>query len=68
MTGEIKDGCVCQACGSRYKVDLLIPDELWEQIKPSGKLEGAGLLCGRCIMDRLEAIGNFDAFVAERTQ
>ena len=64
--GELEEGCVCQGCGRCYKVDLLIPDELWEQIKPAGKPEGAGLLCGRCIMNRLEAFGEFDAFVAER--
>ena len=59
MTSEIKDGCVCQGCGSRYKVDLLIPDELWERIKPQGKPTGSGLLCGMCIMNRIEEIGEF---------
>jgi len=52
--------CTCQGCGKQYKVDLVIPDELWEQIKPNGKSEGAGLLCGACIMSRIEEISDYD--------
>lgn len=26
-------GCICQKCGSIYKMDLIIPDELWDNIK-----------------------------------
>jgi glycyl-tRNA synthetase (class II) len=57
--------CTCQECGSKYKVDLLIPDELWERIKPEGKSEGAGLLCGSCIMKKLEEILDYSAFYLE---
>lgn len=46
--------CTCQGCGEKYAVDLILPDELWEEIKPEGKPQGAGLLCGRCIMHRIE--------------
>jgi hypothetical protein len=49
--------CVCQRCGNKYKVDIIIPDELWEQIKPQHKPIGAGLLCGNCIVDALEERG-----------
>jgi hypothetical protein len=49
-------GCLCQDCGRRYRVDLLIPDELWSRI--SGVHE---LLCGQCIVRRSEALGEFDA-------
>jgi len=52
--------CTCQGCGKQYKVDLVIPDELWEQIKPNGKPVGAGLLCGACIMNRIEKISDYD--------
>ena len=55
--------CKCQGCGKQYKVDLLIPDKLWEEkIKPKGKGKGVGMLCGSCIMMKIEAIGNYDAW------
>ena len=44
-TNEV--GRKCQGCGRRYKVDFLIPDELWAKITP--KAGAAGLLCGSCI-------------------
>ncbi len=46
--------CKCQECERQYKVDIIVPDELWKQIKPDGKLSGGGMLCGSCIMDRIE--------------
>lgn len=39
-----------------------MPDDLWECIKPYGKPEGAGLLCGPCIMDNIEVWGEYSAF------
>ncbi len=47
-------GCRCNACGKTYCVDLVVPDELWERIKPDGKPVGAGLLCPSCIGTRIE--------------
>lgn len=29
--------CQCQDCGRKYTVDLLVPDDLWNRIKPKGK-------------------------------
>lgn len=52
----------CQDCGGRYKVDVLVPDELWEEIKPYGKLQGAGLLCGERIFERIENRNQYGAF------
>jgi len=49
--------CTCQICGRKYKVDLNIPDELWKRIK----MPGINLLCGSCIMSRIEALGEYDA-------
>lgn len=46
--------CKCQECGRQYRVDISIPDELWEQIKPKGKEEGCGMMCGSCIMAKIE--------------
>lgn len=51
------EGCTCQKCGSRYRVDLMVPDALWNQIKPEGKENGAGLLCGHCLISAMEARG-----------
>jgi len=54
--------CTCQQCGVKYKVDLLISDGIWEKIKPEGKPEGAGLLCGSCIMKNIEKISDYDCY------
>lgn len=52
--------CKCQNCGNKFKVDLNIPDDLWEKIKSLNKLKGAGLLCGKCIMEKIEEISDYD--------
>lgn len=54
--------CKCQSCATQYKVDIIVPDDLWEQIKPEGKPEGAGLLCGRCIFERIEALDRYAGY------
>jgi hypothetical protein len=51
-----KEGCTCQGCGEKYHVDFSVTDEVWEAIKPKGKPEGAGLLCGKCIIERLSGL------------
>ena len=51
--------CKCQECSKQFKVDLNIPDELWEIIKPKDKSFG-GLLCGSCIMNRIELFSDYD--------
>ena len=53
--------CKCQSCGRHYKVDLVVPDETWEKIKPEGKPDGGGMLCGICIMVRIEQLGDYGA-------
>ena len=53
--------CKCQRCKKQYKVDLIIPDKLWEKIKPKGKPKGAGRLCGSCIMEKIEGLNEYDA-------
>lgn len=55
-------GCICQDCGKNYTVDVNIPDDLWEEIKPPEKPEGSGLLCGACIMARIELVKGFATF------
>lgn len=44
------EGCLCQRCGSRYTVDFMLPDMLWDRI--SGAFN---LLCGWCIVELVEA-------------
>ena len=54
--------CKCQSCGDLYKVDVSVSDDLWEKIKPEGKTEGSGLLCGCCIFERIESLNKYDCF------
>jgi hypothetical protein len=65
---EVKDaefdsrygGCKCQLCGKRYKVDWMIPDEIWLKISPKKSL--GGLLCGSCIAELIEEFDEFGMF------
>lgn len=55
--------CICQECKKKYKVDLLIPDSLWEaEIKPKNAPKGCGMLCGECITRKIEALGQYNAY------
>lgn len=54
--------CICHECGHKYKVDILVDDDLWEQIKPNGVKLGCGLLCGSCICERIESIDEYAAY------
>lgn len=54
--------CLCQQCKKRYKVDLILSDQLWEKIKPINKSIGAGLLCGKCIMEKIESFDKYDTY------
>jgi len=58
--------CICQGCGKRYRIDIMIPDDMWKKIKPRLKVEGAGLLCGSCIVNRLEKLNEYDAYKLEK--
>ena len=72
IDGELKDpredGCLCQGCGKRYKVDLIIPNDVWAKICPNKNsidpLYGSGLLCGVCIMQRVEDLDEFEVINA----
>lgn len=55
-----EEGCTCQNCGNKYKVDFIIPDDLWIKISPQ-KSE-AGMLCGICTVKAIEEFGEFDAY------
>jgi hypothetical protein len=54
----------CYDCGRPYGddgwIEAVIPDKVWNRIKPDGCSDGAGLLCINCISDRLSAAGISD--------
>lgn len=56
----MNDSCLCQRCGQRYKVDVILSDDLWRKL--TGRADGSGLLCGMCILARIENLGAFGAF------
>ncbi len=53
----VDDGCVCTVCGRTYPGDFIVSDDVWRDINPSGKL-----LCGCCIVLKLEETLGFCAF------
>jgi len=54
--------CKCQCCGKRYYIDIIVSDKDWKRIQPPEKPTGAGLLCGSCIVERLEAKNIHDSY------
>lgn len=54
---EVEAGDLCDVCGNSFPTIYKVPDEVWEQIKPEGVAEGAGLLCPQCAMARAEVQG-----------
>lgn len=53
-----EDGCTCHQCQSTYKVDMVLPDDMWNRI---ARYDGE-MLCGRCICARLETLDEFGAY------
>jgi hypothetical protein len=54
--------CICQNCGDKYKVDIILDNQLWKLISSKKKL-----LCGKCIIDELESKG-YGAFKLEKNR
>lgn len=54
----------CHDCGLEYGgvgwIEAIIPDKVWNLIRPEGCPEGTGLLCINCISKRLEERGYKD--------
>jgi hypothetical protein len=62
INAGLKDnGCLCQWCGSEYKVDFNVPDDLWKEIHRRWNL-----LCGSCICKLIEGLDRFDSFTVTR--
>jgi hypothetical protein len=57
---EIKEAS-CYDCGMLYSssrwIEAIVPDKVWNMIRPEGCGEGAGLLCVSCIVGRLNDLG-----------
>jgi len=51
----------CYDCGAEYGglgwIEAIIPDKVWDMIRPEGCAKGTGLLCICCISRRLERKG-----------
>ncbi len=47
----------CYDCGFDYEgdgwIEAIIPDKIWNKIRPEGSAENCGLLCISCIAKRL---------------
>lgn len=55
--------CKCHRCGRQYRVDVVIPNDIWERIRPDKtRPDYAGMLCGQCIMELIEELGEYSAF------
>lgn len=50
-------GCRCQRCGTRYRVDINVSDDLWAKIHGN-----ENLLCGPCVIGSVELLGKLDYF------
>jgi hypothetical protein len=62
-----KDSCTCNSCSREYRIDLIVKDSMWEKIKPKNKPEGAGLLCGSCIIARIESLEESRVYFIKET-
>ena len=51
----------CHDCGLKYGgdawIEAVVPDRIWNQIRPTESEEGCGLLCISCISRRLRIMG-----------
>lgn len=57
--------CTCKNCGCSYKVDLILPDGLWFKISDDSS---SGLLCGKCIMEKIEKLDKHGSLKVEYYQ
>ncbi|MDX1532616.1 MAG: hypothetical protein R3230_00250 [Nitrosopumilaceae archaeon] len=54
--------CTCCECGRKYRIDIMVSDVMWNDIKPDP--EDGELLCGPCIMTKMEHVmQDIDAYL-----
>lgn len=51
--------CTCQECGNKYKLDILVADDIWR------KITDKKLLCGVCIVRKIERLFGHSVFRIE---
>ena len=49
----------CEGCGREYKLDIMVPLEIWKKILPDMSKPKGGMLCGSCIVERIENMDRF---------
>lgn len=54
--------CECQRCGELYRVDIMVPDDLWARIS------GRNLLCPMCIARAIEDLREYGAYELRRIE
>jgi len=55
--------CTCHRCDRKYRVDVLVPDDVWRRIRPNkSRSPEAGLMCGACILSEIERLGEHDSY------
>ena len=51
----------CYDCGLAYGdigwIEAVVPDRIWDRIRPEGTSKGCGILCITCIARRLKRLG-----------
>lgn len=56
--------CQCYDCGIQYGndnwIEAVIPDKVWNKIKPKNCADYCGILCISCIARRLSVLGYDD--------
>ena len=57
-----RNGCTCDGCGHLYTVDLLVPDDVWNKVCTNLPRGESSMLCGSCLMARLERVSGFAAW------
>ena len=48
--------CQCQECKDMFIIDIIVPNEIWEKIKPINSSKDGGLLCPSCIGQKLHNV------------
>jgi hypothetical protein len=55
--------CTCDVCGKKYKIDLVVSNDIWLKIRPDkSRPPEAGLMCPVCIMKVIEEVEGYGAY------